>query len=171
MATLTEVLASVMDLINTWKARDAQLSAWTGGTATGGPNGDGKYPLPGPTGGSVLVDCPAKLASMVNGPAATAVAAQTGATTAKTDAEAASTAAVAARDVAEVHKTDALSAKSLALTYRDDAAASAAAAATAQAASEGWLNSHLAASNPHSQYALASALAALDARVTALETP
>ena len=38
--------------------------AWAQGTATGGPNGDGYYPLSVPGGPVVLVPCPAKLAAI-----------------------------------------------------------------------------------------------------------
>lgn len=38
---------------------------WAAGTATGGPNGDGYYPLPAPGApGSILVPCPAKIATI-----------------------------------------------------------------------------------------------------------
>lgn len=41
----------------------AEMVAWIGGTATGGPNGDGRYPLTDRFGSTKLVKCPEALAS------------------------------------------------------------------------------------------------------------
>lgn len=44
----------------------AKIGAWTEGVAGGGPNSDGKYPLPNGFGTYKLVDCPAQVAADAN---------------------------------------------------------------------------------------------------------
>lgn len=44
----------------------AKIGAWTEGVAGGGPNSDGKYPLPNGFGTYKLVDCPAQVAANAN---------------------------------------------------------------------------------------------------------
>ncbi|WP_454278973.1 hypothetical protein [Sphingomonas sp. Marseille-Q8236] len=60
--------AQVADFVAVWQAWGNsvdQFNAWMMGTATGGPNGDGRYPLTNRGGQVVLVMCPAKLATLV----------------------------------------------------------------------------------------------------------
>lgn len=89
-----------------------QASAYFQGTATGGPNSDGKYPFTTRTGATVSLECPAKLAAMVTGPsesaqayAASALAARDTILTKIADAEAAATAANASKVAAAASAT------------------------------------------------------------------
>jgi hypothetical protein len=47
-----------------WQAAVSNFQAWMSGSATGGPNANGQYPLSDGAGGTVLADCPAALAVM-----------------------------------------------------------------------------------------------------------
>jgi hypothetical protein len=58
LSQLVEAGASLVDKIDT---AVTGYYAWSVGTATGGPGGDGLYPLPVAGGGTVLVPCPAAL--------------------------------------------------------------------------------------------------------------
>ena len=116
--TLTQQITDLIANINT---RDATFRDWISGTADGGPNSDGYYPLADAHGKTFSVPCPAKLADMATGPAAISVAAKDGAeaalatatakaadaTDAKTLAEASKVAAIAARDLAQSHRSHA----------------------------------------------------------------
>lgn len=57
-ATLASKLTT---LLNAWQSREDEFRAWVGGTATGGPNSDGYYPLTDAVGISYSVPCPAKI--------------------------------------------------------------------------------------------------------------
>ncbi|WP_406853352.1 tail fiber domain-containing protein [Brevundimonas sp. BH3] len=122
MSITTGVLAQqIADLIERITGRDAQLAAWAGGTATGGPNGDGKYPLSDATGAGTLLPSPAALAASVLGPADQAKTSETNALAAAIAAklsedksadhqsfsEAARGAAIDARDMALIHRNHA----------------------------------------------------------------
>lgn len=52
------------ELLNSWQVREDEFENWIGGTATGGVNSDGKYPLTDALGNTQQVDCPAKIASL-----------------------------------------------------------------------------------------------------------
>ena len=60
--TPSDVAALVTSFTNGAATRDASYNAWWTGSATGGPGGDGLYPISVFGGGSVLLPCPAKLA-------------------------------------------------------------------------------------------------------------
>lgn len=62
--TNAEIAAQIVELINKWNNREDQLVAWLAGSATGGPNGDGLYPLTNELGVTYLVACPAKMVSV-----------------------------------------------------------------------------------------------------------
>lgn len=62
-ATLAEKLTT---LLNSWQSREDEVETWQGGTVSGGPNGNGTYPLTNAIGQVVYVMCPAKIAAMVN---------------------------------------------------------------------------------------------------------
>lgn len=62
--TIVDVLNQIVALVATLKAWFAAVIAWAAGSATGGANGDGRYPLPDGEGGTSLVPCPAKLAAL-----------------------------------------------------------------------------------------------------------
>lgn len=70
MATLSnaQLAQRVESLVAAWNTREAEFRAWHGGTATGGPNSDGYYPLTDKEGVTVLAPSPAKLVDMVTGP-------------------------------------------------------------------------------------------------------
>lgn len=84
--TIAGLGARISTTIDNWNAYLDQNRDWLAGTADGGPEGDGRYPLTNGVGLTLLVACPAALADSVSGPAATVeaakIAAQTAATTA-----------------------------------------------------------------------------------------
>ncbi|AKU43558.1 hypothetical protein CPT_Seuss32 [Caulobacter phage Seuss] len=57
----TEIAAQIVDLIDKWNNREDELVAWLAGTATGGPNNNGLYPLTNELGVTYMVACPAKM--------------------------------------------------------------------------------------------------------------
>lgn len=126
MSTNAQLQQQISELLAAWNEREAQFRAWLAGTPNGGPNGDGKYPLTDASGVTQLVDCPAKLADTVGGPAALS-------TDAKLLSEAARDTAITARDAAVNSQTvvtslhgETITNRNLAQMYRDDAAAIAA---------------------------------------------
>jgi hypothetical protein len=136
MSTNAQLSQQITELLAAWNQREAQFRAWLAGTPTGGPNGDGKYPLSNASGNTQLVDCPAKLSDTVGGPASVSL-------TARLLSEAARDASVAARDRAVTAETastvlrnQALSHRDMAKVYRDDAAAFAAGLSAAKTAAE-----------------------------------
>ncbi|WRQ08265.1 hypothetical protein JDBV08_00490 [Mycobacterium phage jiawei] len=74
--TNAQLASQVSSLVSTWRSREAQYKAWIGGTADGGPEGDGRYPLTDGKGLTYMVESPARLRDMVSGPAALAIAAK-----------------------------------------------------------------------------------------------
>lgn len=60
------VAAKMLKLLERWHVREDEWVNWHGGTADGGPNGDGKYPFTTATGTTVLISSPAKLQSIVD---------------------------------------------------------------------------------------------------------
>lgn len=56
-----ELTNQMSDLLDKWQARETQFREWMTGTISGGPNGDGFYPLSDSTGYTQLAACPAKL--------------------------------------------------------------------------------------------------------------
>jgi hypothetical protein len=134
MSTNAQLTQQINDLLAAWNTREAQFRAWLAGTPTGGPNSDGRYPLSDAGGNTQLVDCPAKLASSVEGPAGVSVAAQLLSQSARDTAIAARDRAVTAETAAIAMNAQTLSYRNLAQTYRDEAAAFAAGLSSAQAA-------------------------------------
>lgn len=128
--TNAQLAAQMSDLLDRWNARERQYRDWLAGTATGGPNGDGRYPLTDAMGVTHLVACPALLASGVEGPAAEAQAALVAAEVARDLAVEKATLAAQDRDLAEAAKAASVDARDLALVYRDGAATHAADALT-----------------------------------------
>lgn len=137
----------ISTLVAAWNAREAEFRNWVGGTATGGSNSDGKYPLSDFLGNSSLVSCPAALASSVSGPAVaaansaaaalasanTAGNSATAATTSATNAGTALTATQVARDLAITAKSNAQTYAANAQAYATSAQTSATAASSSQA--------------------------------------
>lgn len=98
-----------------------QFSDWSAGTKTGGPNGDGKYPMTDRLGVTRMFACPELLAFGYEDSAAQAAAAATSATNAAASATSASSSA-----------TSATSSKNAAATSATNAATSATNAATSE---------------------------------------
>jgi hypothetical protein len=109
----------ITDLVGYWREREAQFKAWLGGTATGGPNNDGRYPLSDAEGVESLVDCPAKLAATVGGPAALSEAAKVAALAAATQATNAASQAAADKNTTNSNVLAITDLKNLVLAYRD----------------------------------------------------
>ena len=61
--SLAELVRVMAISVSRFSEASSDFRNWSNGTATGGPNGDGKYPLTDGFGNSVLVACPAKTAA------------------------------------------------------------------------------------------------------------
>ncbi len=141
-----QLAQQVSTLVDLWNQREREFRDWLGGTATGGPQGDGRYPLTNGLGVTSLVACPASLASTVTGPGASASAAKLAAEAARDFAltyrdaadqsrvlaQAAQAAAIAARDLTLQYRDRAAAAEANALVYKQAAEAAASALATAR---------------------------------------
>lgn len=139
----------ITDLLNKWQTREAQMQAWMGGTANGGPFANGTYPLTDVLLNTTYQPSPAALVSGVGVSvasataqavlaAASATAAASSATGAAASASTATTKATAAASSAAsaaTHDTNCASLQALAQTSANAALASQiAAAASASAA-------------------------------------
>jgi hypothetical protein len=116
-------------LLVSWQAREDQYREWTGGTANGGPNADGRYQLTDSAGITRLVECPALLASTVSGPAAAALAHKLETIVARDTSISEATRSAAQRVLAEAALAAAVLARNQAQLARDQAANSEANAA------------------------------------------
>lgn len=134
MTTNAQVVQLFTDVLTRWNEREAEFRNWQAGTATGGPNADGRYPLTNGSNETFLVACPAKLADTVSGPAVLSQAAQVAAEVAQAASVTASTQANNSRLLAENFKNASLAARDLALLYRDQCAAAQVAVLAAQVA-------------------------------------
>ncbi|WNH52424.1 hypothetical protein [Stenotrophomonas oahuensis] len=146
--TPAQLASDMTALMERWRTYTSQLQAWLGGTATGGPNGDGMFPLTDHLGNTFMVPCPALEASRVDGEVnsassfadaaqASAEAAVTNVTNAKLAQDAANdfaNASKAARDLAQMYADTAGTHAANAKSYSE--AASSSAVAAAQSASE-----------------------------------
>jgi hypothetical protein len=135
-------------LIDNWRIYMGQLKDWLAGSPTGGPNGDGKYPLTDSSGTTYYVACPAAMEGTVAGTvgsaeahAADALAASLVASGARVDALAAQAvtlsyrdAAIAARDLASTYASTAGTHAANALVYKNQAEAAASSVTTKEAA-------------------------------------
>ena len=65
--TQAGLAAQLAALLNSWQTRESQYSAWQPGTATGGVNGDGRYPITDALGNTYNYYCPAKLEQLGGG--------------------------------------------------------------------------------------------------------
>lgn len=61
---IRDLLEKIEDFLKDRQVSLAEFADWTTGTATGGPNKDGKYPLTDRYGTVTLAECPAKLVAM-----------------------------------------------------------------------------------------------------------
>lgn len=134
MTTNAQLAAQITDLLTRWNAREAQFRDWLGGAVTGGPNGDGKFPLTNAAGDTQNVDSPARLASTVTGPAAVAVAAKDAAEDARDAAASSATTAGSKADDANAHNLSARQWRDEAEVFRNEAAASQGGSSSALAA-------------------------------------
>jgi hypothetical protein len=133
--------AQVSELYNRWQVREDQLRAWLGGTATGGPNTNGTYPLTDANGVTYNVKCPARIVADFESPTSSAAASATTAAASATSAATAATASGSARDAA-------LAAQGVSTTRRDEAASSATQAASSAAQSRAWAEAAMGATLP-----------------------
>lgn len=111
-ADISALIASVDDWQKTY-------SDWLGGTATGGPNHDGRYPLKNAQGIASLYFCPAALASTVTGPSEAAAANAAAAVHAQQAAEAAATLATTKATFANASTVASQAARDLTLIYKN----------------------------------------------------
>ncbi|PXA91171.1 hypothetical protein DMC25_06355, partial [Caulobacter sp. D4A] len=117
-----QLAQQITTLVGLWNQREAEFRDWLAGSATGGPQGDGRFPLTNGQGATSLVACPASLASTVSGPGASAVAAQLAAEAARDFALAYRDAADQSRVLTQAALTAAQAARDLSIQYRDRAA-------------------------------------------------
>lgn len=134
LMTNAQLAQLINDALAKWNAREAEQYAWVSGSATGGPNGDGRFPLSNGSGSSNLIDSPAKLADLLNGPAALAGAARDEAQVFRDAAQSAATAASTDKTLANNSKLAAQDARDLAMLYRDQTAALQATVSVSEAA-------------------------------------
>lgn len=151
--TNAEIAYQQSGLLDRWTLYTTQLRDWLGGVATGGPNGDGAYPLQDVTGATFLVPCVAAwqakvdaitdpltgLQVTVDQSVTDAQSAAGAAATSETNAANSATAASSSSQDASMYATNsansaaaALSSKNAAATSETNAAASATAAATSE---------------------------------------
>ncbi|HYG87002.1 MAG TPA: phage tail protein [Azospirillum sp.] len=146
-----QIAAKIANMVDKWQVREEQYDDWVGGSPTGGPNGDGKYPLTDSQGVTRLVESPARLLQLLDdGVASNAEAiiaaieddvvvaqqARDQAETARDTTLAARDATTAARDATLAARDAATAEAATALTHATAAGEAAADAATAQGAAE-----------------------------------
>jgi hypothetical protein len=129
--TNVDIANKISNLVDKWQLREDQMINWLSGTATGGANSDGKYPLTDVLGVTTLVECPAVLANLSGAGAGSVTAAAASATASATSATASATSATASATSATASnaaKVAAELARDQAQNYAGNAAASAASA-------------------------------------------
>lgn len=120
--TNAQLSADIAALIESYKDWQNLYSDWLGGTATGGPNGDGQYPLKDAQGVVSLVYCPAALASNVVGPSQQAEAWASAAEMHRQASQAAATLANSHKTFADAAKVASQDARDLTQILRDQTA-------------------------------------------------
>nr|WP_316628344.1 hypothetical protein [uncultured Brevundimonas sp.] len=135
MSGLTNALVAqqVQALLDTQKRQTDYLTAWLGGSPTGGPNNDGRYPFVDLAGVEILVPAPATFNNMTSGPAALAVAAKAAAELARDLANGHANRANDQRILAEAARGAAVDARNLAQEHKNRAG-------TSEANAEYWAN-------------------------------
>lgn len=131
-ATVASIAA---ELIATQQERDDQFVAWLNGSPTGGPNSDGLYPLPSPS-GTVMVPCWAAITDPITGSEASAAASASAASGSAGEALASHDAIVLIKAAIDLLLTEARSLRDEAQARANDAAAEHAAAASIKTACE-----------------------------------
>ncbi|WP_242076583.1 tail fiber domain-containing protein [Brevundimonas diminuta] len=122
MSVTNSALAQqIADLIQSTEARDAKLRGWIGGSAIGGPNNDGRYPLSDALGQEHLLPSPARLTDMVTGPAAAAAVARDQALAAKSAVDLAANQTENNRALSQAARGAAIDARNLAQEHRNHA--------------------------------------------------
>ncbi len=121
------VAALAAQLIADQQDRDALFVAWLNGSADGGPNDDGRYPLPHPS-GSLLVPCWARITDALNGAAVGAGESAEGAAASATSAAQSKTDITAIHASIELLLTEARTLRAQSLMFRQEAASEHAAA-------------------------------------------
>lgn len=119
--TITDLTQRIQDLIGKSQQQTDTVAAWLGGTATGGPNLDGRYPFVDLSGAEILVPSPAAFSDMVTGPAAQADLAKVAAELARELANGHADRANAQRVLAEAARGAAIDARNLAQEHRNHA--------------------------------------------------
>lgn len=120
--TNADLVQQVSGLIAKWDTYTQQLRDWLAGTPSGGPYGDGRYPLQDSLGRVFYVPCPAAQAASVGGNVDSALAYSTAASESAAAAGLAKTGAEAARDLALTYRDAAQAAKLAAEQERNQAA-------------------------------------------------
>ncbi|MFN3558947.1 MAG: hypothetical protein ACK4UQ_06630 [Brevundimonas sp.] len=115
-AQLSADIAALLNRVTLWQS---QYDAWQGGSATGGPNHDGRYPLTDEAGVARLVYSPAALEAAVAGPRVQAETFAIAAEASRQAAQAASTLASHHEEFAEAARTASQAARDLTKIYRD----------------------------------------------------
>lgn len=135
MSGLTNALVAqqVQALLDTQKRQTDYLTAWLGGSPTGGPNNDGRYPFVDLAGVEIFVPAPATFNNMTSGPAALAVAAKAAAELARDLANGHANRANDQRILAEAARGAAVDARNLAQEHKNRAG-------TSEANAEYWAN-------------------------------
>lgn len=136
--TNAQLAQQVSELMDYWRTRDLQFAEWLSGSPSGGPYGDGRYPLSDYLGVIQYLFCPAALESGVTSSASSAALSAALAGASKDEALLAQAAAVAAQNQALANRDDARAARDLALQYRDESANNMSTAATHRAKAKAW---------------------------------
>src|SRR5262245_2116419 len=110
----SQLAQQISELVNYWRTRDLQFAEWLGGTASGGPFDDGRYPLTDYLGAVQYLYCPAALESGVSSSASAAAASAALAGASKDTALTAKAGAETARDLAQSFRDAAQAARDLA---------------------------------------------------------
>lgn len=126
--TNVDIANKISNLVDKWQLREDQMIDWLGGTATGGTNSDGKYPLTNVLGVTTLVECPAVLANLAgagSGSVTAAAASATDSAASATASAASATASATSATASNAAKVAAELARDQAQNYAGNAAASA----------------------------------------------
>ena len=119
--TITTLAQQVQVLLDKTKQQNSNLAAWLGGSATGGPNNDGRYPFVDLSGHEILVPSPASFSDMTSGPAAQASVAKVAAELARDLAQGHADRSDAQRILSEAARGAAVDARNLAQEHRNHA--------------------------------------------------
>jgi len=71
-STISEVANKLSNVLDKWSTFVNEIGEWATGSTSGGPNGDGKYPITKPSGSTVMLTGLKLMLDQVEGPAAQA---------------------------------------------------------------------------------------------------